>query len=148
MDMSSFHSDTFYKWRWLFSHGAFVIGMMVSLSAVLFCAFIAPLVLNCLQATQLHLLPLWSTDLHWVRIFPLMVSRVQNWRDIDSSSSCETLVCAARLLERGSPPSILGTTHTIWELFELQLSLLIPPHLFMQGSPCRNAVHVWEGAGP
>lgn len=43
---------------------------------------IQPLALNSLEVMQLHLLPLWSTDLRWVRIFPLTVAQVQNWRDM------------------------------------------------------------------
>ena len=100
MVMSSLHSSTFYKWRWLFSHGAFMIGIMIS-STVLFSAFILLLMLNYLEAVYLHLLPLWSADLHWVRIFPLMVAQAQNWRYIDARSSCETLLRAARLVEVG-----------------------------------------------
>lgn len=83
--------------------------------------------LSCLHLTfcvkqsggnLLHLLPLWNTDLHWMRVFPLMVAWVKNRRDIGSSSSYETLVCADRPLERGwlphlfLPPLVLGITES------------------------------------
>lgn len=124
---SSFYSDAFYKWRWLFGHSTFVIGMVVLLSAVLFSAFISHLVLNCLEAVHLPLLSQWILDLHCVdmhcvRIFPLIVAEMKNWKHVGLCS--ETLVCLSRPLERIKPcpspyTSILGTSQRIWELFEL-----------------------------
>lgn len=103
--INTVHSNTSHNQGWLFNHGAFVMGVMF-LSEVLFSAFIPPLELNCLEVMHLHLLSLWNAGLCLVRVFPLMAVQVQSWRDVGSSSSCETLVCAARPSEDKShaPP--------------------------------------------
>lgn len=50
-----FHWVMFYKCRWLYSHGALVIKvMMISLSIVLFSVFIPHLTLNDLEVLQLY----------------------------------------------------------------------------------------------
>lgn len=77
LGLSTVHSSSSNNQRWLFNHGAFVMGIMFS-SEVLFSAFVPPLELSCLEVMPLCLLPLWNAGLHWVRIFFLMAAQVQN----------------------------------------------------------------------